>query len=67
MEMLPHFIEAHTAPGRIVHSDEWEAYNRVQGLPTVSSHGVVNHFITFVDPLNLLSSTREGLRKSQGE
>ena len=26
------------------------AYNRVQGLPTVASHGVVNHSVTFVDP-----------------
>ena len=47
--LLP-IIQAHTAPGTIVHSDEWAAYNRVQGLPNVALHGVVNHSVTFVDP-----------------
>ena len=47
--LLP-IIQAHTAPGTIVHSDEWAAYNRVQGLPNVASYGVVNHSVTFVDP-----------------
>ena len=40
--LLP-VIAAHTAPGTVIHSDEWAAYRRVQTLPTVSSHGVVNH------------------------
>ena len=42
-------IQAHTAPGMIIHSDEWAAYNRVQGPPSVATHGVVNHSVTFVD------------------
>lgn len=47
--LLP-IIAAHTAPGSIVHSDEWAAYRRVAALPTVAGHGVVNHSINFVDP-----------------
>ena len=42
-------INAHTAPGTIVHSDEWAAYRRAQNLPT-ASHGMVNYSVTFVDP-----------------
>ena len=41
------------APGTIIHSDdsdEWAAYNRVQMLPYVSTHEVVNHSINFVEP-----------------
>ena len=47
--LLP-IINAHTAPGTIVHSDEWAAYRSVQNLPNVSNHGTVNHSVTFVDP-----------------
>ena len=47
--LLP-LINAHVAPGTIIHSDEWAAYNRVQRLSNVSSHGVVNHSINFVEP-----------------
>ena len=47
--LLP-IINTHTAPGTIVHSDEWAAYRNVQNLPNVSSHGTVNHSVTFVDP-----------------
>ena len=47
--LLP-IITAHTAPGTIIHSDEWAAYRRVQGLPTVAAHGVVNHSLHFVEP-----------------
>ena len=47
--LLP-IINAHTAPGTIVHSDEWAAYLSVQNLPNVSNHGTVNHSVTFVDP-----------------
>ena len=35
--LLP-IIQAHTAAGTIIHSDQWVAYNNVQSLPTVSSH-----------------------------
>ena len=47
--LLP-IITAHTAPGTIIHSDEWAAYRRVQGLPTVAARGVVNHSLHFVEP-----------------
>jgi hypothetical protein len=47
--LLP-IIMAHTAPGTIIHSDEWAAYRRVQSLPNVAGHGVVNHSRHFVDP-----------------
>ena len=49
--LLP-IIQAHIAPGTIVHSDEWHAYRRVSTLPSVSSHQTVNHSITFVDPIS---------------
>ena len=39
-----------TAPGSIVHSDEWRAYPRVASIPVVASQSTVNHSITFVDP-----------------
>ena len=38
------------APGTIIHSDEWAAYNHVPRLSNVSSHGIVNHSINFVEP-----------------
>jgi len=47
--LLP-LINTHVAPGTIIHSDEWAAYNRVQRLSNVSSHDVVNHSINFVEP-----------------
>ena len=43
-------IQAHTAPGTIIHSDEWVAYRQVQGLPTITLHGVVIHSLHFIDP-----------------
>ena len=47
--LLP-IINAHVAPGTVVHTDKWAAYRRVGLLPNVSSHSTVNHFVTFVDP-----------------
>ena len=47
--LLP-IIQAHSAPGTIIHSDEWAAYRRVSSLPTVASHSTVNHSLHFVDP-----------------
>ena len=47
--LLP-VINAHVAPGTIIHLDEWAVYNRVQRLSNVFSHGVVNHSINFVEP-----------------
>ena len=49
--LLP-IIQAHTAPGTVIHLDEWAAYNRVASLPNVSSHQTVNHSLTFVNPTN---------------
>ena len=48
--LLP-IIQAHVAPGIIVHSDQWAAYNRINTLPNVASHSTVNHSVTFVDPV----------------
>ena len=36
---LPPIINAHVAPGTIVHTDEWAAYNRVGTLPRRERHG----------------------------
>ena len=44
--LLP-IIQAHTAPGSIVHCDDWAAYRRVQGLGNVAAHNVVNHSLNF--------------------
>ena len=46
--LLP-LIQAHVAPGTIIHSDEWSAYRRVGSLPNVSAHETINHSIEFVD------------------
>ena len=47
--LLP-IIQAHTAQGTTVHSDDWSAYRRVASLPNVASHSTVNHSLHFVDP-----------------
>jgi len=47
--LLP-LIQQHVRSGTVVHSDEWAAYNRVQQLPSVGQHRVVNHSLHFVDP-----------------
>ena len=48
--LLP-IIQAHVAPGTIVQSDEWAAYNQVGNLPNVGSYRTVNHSLHFVDPV----------------
>lgn len=48
--LLP-IIQAHVAPGTIIHSDQWAAYNRVANLPNVGGHSTVNHSVTFIDPV----------------
>ena len=48
--LLP-IIQTHVAPGSVVHTDEWRAYSGVGNIPSVSSHGTVNHSINFVDPV----------------
>lgn len=49
--LLP-LIQAHVAPGTIIHSDQWSAYSGVATLPNVSAHDTVNHSIEFVNPTN---------------
>ena len=46
--LLP-IINAHVAPGTIVHTDEWSSYNRISSLPNVAAHGTVNHSVTFLN------------------
>ena len=46
--LLP-IIQAHVAPGTIIHSDQWAAYNSVPSLPNIGSYSVVNHSLHFVD------------------
>ena len=47
--LLP-IIQAHVRPGTKIISNQWRAYNSVAQLPNVTSHGTVNHSVTFVDP-----------------
>ena len=47
--LLP-IINAHVAPGTIIHSDQWNSYSQVGTLSNVSSHATVNHSLHFVDP-----------------
>ena len=47
--LLP-IMQQHLRSGTTVHSDEWAAYSRAQQLTAVSTHGVVNHSLHFVDP-----------------
>ena len=47
--LLP-IINVHVAAGTIIHSDEWASYHRVSTLSNVSSHSVVNHSVTFINP-----------------
>ena len=46
--LLP-IIQQHTAPGMVIHSDQWRSYNGVSQLSNVSSHRTVNHSVEFVD------------------
>ena len=47
--LLP-IIQSHTAPGTIIDSDQWRAYNSVNTIPAVASHRIINHSLHFVDP-----------------
>ena len=49
--LLP-IIQAHTATGNIIHSDEWAAYRQVGGLPSVATHNTVNCSLNIVDPVS---------------
>ena len=33
------------------HTDEWQEYSGVSNIPSILSHGTVNHSINFVDPI----------------
>ena len=48
--LLP-IIQAHIAPGSVVHSDQWRAYSQVSSLPGIAAHNTVNHSINFVEPV----------------
>jgi hypothetical protein len=45
LTLLP-IIQAHTAPGTTIHSDQWAAYS-----PGIAAHNTVNHSLNFVDPV----------------
>ena len=47
---LQSIIQQYVAPGTIVWSDEWAAYDSVSSLPNVAQHDTVNHSIEFVNP-----------------
>ena len=48
----PVYIQAHTLSGTIIHSDDFAAYRTAVGqLPNVAQHRIVNHSLSFVDPL----------------
>ena len=44
---LPPIIQAAVQRGSTIHSDEWRAYNNIQGLGF--THKTVNHSINFAD------------------
>lgn len=46
-EVLIPLIEKYIAPGSIIYSDCWKAYDRID--KTVYQHDTVNHSINFVD------------------
>ena len=48
--LLP-IIARTVQPGTTIWSDKWRAYSRVGHLPGVTSHGVVNHSLNFVEPV----------------
>ena len=43
-------IQAYTAPGTTIHSDEWAVYRRVNTIPGIAAHNTVNHSLNFVNP-----------------
>ena len=45
----PYNYSSHSST--IIHSDKWAEYRRVQAVPNVASHGVVNHSLNFVEPV----------------
>ena len=49
--LAPHYFARTVRPGTTIWSDEWRANSRVGHLPGVTSHGVVNHSLYFVEPV----------------
>ena len=47
--MLLPIIQAHTAPGTIIHSDEWAAYASIAATIPHLQHKTVNHSLEFVN------------------
>ncbi|XP_071506451.1 uncharacterized protein [Diadema antillarum] len=55
--LLP-IIQQWVAPGSIVWTDMWRAYNNLPNLPQQYQHGVVNHTFNFVDPNTGVTTNR---------
>jgi transposase-like protein len=49
-ETLLPLIQKFIAPGSIIISDCWAAYNKINELPEIYKHYTVNHSENFVDP-----------------
>ena len=60
--LLP-IIQAHTAPGTTIHSDEWRACSSVSTIPAVAQHGVINHSLHFIDPVTGVQLLEQGKNK----
>ncbi|XP_054752434.2 uncharacterized protein LOC129258002 [Lytechinus pictus] len=55
--LLP-IIQQWVAPGSIIWTDMWRAYNNLPNLPGQYQHGVVNHTLNFVDPNTGVTTNR---------
>ena len=45
-------MQANTLPNTVIHSDDYSTYRTAVGqLPSVTRHGIMNHFLHFVDPV----------------
>ena len=59
-ETLLEVLSRHILPGTIVHSGMWKGYFRLSSVLNLE-HRVVNHSVTFVDPVTLVhTNTIEG-------
>ena len=65
--LLP-LIEEYVAPGSIIQSDMWRAYNNINTLPVIPpyEHRVVNHAQNFVNPMDGTTTNHVECRGSCG-